>query len=294
MLDNLRFKSGLNKLIEKEEDEGLAITKEQQQELDDLEQRIEKLNRFLCTIEKVYTKCNEVTFKDHVCKELVESLIIKRMQDFSSPTDWLPLAGTQKLNLKTLEVQNHQFWVHLSGSNGKSLLFVTILKKIMGGLAGMLPEDMIMETLNQVHSKNDSWMKGVYAAILDDPKEYSVLDSGKFKNLGNIEGGQYVPVLLLNNYQLTFSEVLDEVTLNRLLVIKLMATFLEAVHYDALNLEEKASGCYIREYPHGTCDDRTFLQGMFNNTMVRGGRLYWATTSSEHSGPVDRSLFNVE
>ena len=105
MLDNLRFKSGLNKLIEKEEDEGLAITKEQQQELDDLEQRIEKLNRFLCTIEKVYTKCNEVTFKDHVCKELVESLIIKRMQDFSNPTDWLPLAGTQKLNLKTLEVQ---------------------------------------------------------------------------------------------------------------------------------------------------------------------------------------------
>lgn len=96
LLDNLRLQSSLNKLLEQGD-----LTEEQGDELEEAEKQVEKLRFFLSVIEKVYTKCNQVTFKDHVCKELVENLIIKRidqvrdlLQDFSSPTDWLPLAWT--------------------------------------------------------------------------------------------------------------------------------------------------------------------------------------------------------
>ena len=76
MGENRQRQSGLNTLLKKEgttEDE----TKKLEKELEKLKEMLKKLMTFHSIIQNAYAKCSQVTFKDRVCKELVESLIIK-------------------------------------------------------------------------------------------------------------------------------------------------------------------------------------------------------------------------
>ena len=197
------------------------------------------------------------------------------------------------------------------GSNGKTLLFVHILGQILGRLHGMMPDSMLMSNeAKSAHTGFKSQMAGVFAGVRDDPKESSIFDMGCMKNLGNINGGEWVrdsgahgngwwmlytflPIIMLNLKKFRTNEPLDKASRNRLVTLMMNCAFLTPKEFDGLGDEVKASGKYIREIPREQIYDPTFLQGMLNYILVQGRADYLERKAlGERAVTLDEDLLN--
>lgn len=181
------------------------------------------------------------------------------------------------------------------GQNGKSLLFIEILKLILGPLFGIMPESALFNTAQSSHTGFLGELEGKYVTVKDEISAGHKIDTGKFKELANqqterhirgafVKGNKSVvtkafPVVLVNHGNITFTDEFteeDKPIMDRLYLFELLGKFLWPADFDALTQEQKDSGMFIRRYDDAIIKSPEFLQGMLNYIVMIGGSHYWA------------------